>query len=473
MRYETVIGLEIHAELLTNSKIFCSCGTSFGAEPNSQVCPVCTGMPGSLPVLNKQVVNLAIKAGLAFNCTIANHLKFDRKNYFYPDLPKAYQISQYDIPLCKDGYVEIDIDGKQKKIGISQIHIEEDAGKLIHSEEGKTFVDFNRCGVGLIEIVTCPDIRSAQEAKLVFEEVKAILEVVNVSDCKMQEGSLRCDVNLSVRQEGKKELGERTEIKNLNSFSSVAHAIKSESERQIKLLENGERVLRQTRRWDDLKNKNTLLRSKEILDDYRFFSEPDLPAINIEKNLISEINALLPELPRARKLRFMNDFDLPEFDAYLIAYTKFFSDFFEKVVLLGAEPKRASSLLITDVQKYIKEKKLLNIPIEPLKFAKLIDMIQNAELSLRASKQVLEIMLETGGAPDDIAKEQGLIQESDEDVLLPVIQKVLQENQSAVADYKSGKEKAIGYIAGIIMKETRGAANPKVINRILKEILSK
>ncbi len=473
MNYETIIGLEIHAELLTDSKIFCSCSTSFGAKPNTHVCSVCMGMPGSLPALNKKAVELAIKAGLALNCTISEKIKFDRKNYFYPDLPKAYQISQYDMPLCRNGYIEIDIDNKVKRIGITEIHMEEDAGKLVHGNDGKTFVDYNRCGVGLIEIVTEPDIRSGEEAKLVFEEIKSVLECLDVCDCKMQEGSLRCDVNLSVRPFGCNAFGERTEMKNLNSFSSVKHAVENESNRQIELIEKGGKVLRQTRRWDDLKSQNTMLRTKETLDDYRFFPEPDLAVTDTDKDIVLKIKHTIPELPRAKKLRFIKDYGLPEFDAHLISASKELSDWFEETADLSGEPKKVSNYMVTDIQRLMKEKKMLKIPFEPAELSKLIDMVKGEILSLSASRQVLEAMFESGQSPEDIAVKQNLIQVSDESVLIPVIEQIIADNQSAVSDYKSGKEKAIGFLTGQVMKFTKGSANPMVINKILKEKLSK
>ncbi|MBQ2897793.1 MAG: Asp-tRNA(Asn)/Glu-tRNA(Gln) amidotransferase subunit GatB [Clostridia bacterium] len=472
MDYQTVVGLEIHAELLTNSKIFCSCSTTFGREANTQVCPVCMGMPGSLPTLNKKAVELAVKAGLALNCTISDNLSFDRKNYFYPDLPKAYQISQFNNPLCKDGYIKIDYNGKPKKIGIADIHIEEDAGKLVHAENGQTLIDYNRCGVGLIEIVTKPDINFAEEAKLVFEEIKDILECLKISDCKMQEGSLRCDVNVSVMPLGTQTLGERTEIKNLNSFGAVARAIKNESQRQIEVIKSGQKVIRQTRKWDDLTGKNTLLRNKENSDDYRFFPEPDLPTIKIGKSFIDNIKESIIELPRDKKVRFMKDYLLSEFDAHLISRDLNVSNWFEKAVSYGADVKRISSFIVTDIRRLMKEKKLEKIPFEPEKLVKLVSMINDGVISLTASKQIIEIMFESTDAPEIIAKKNNLIQVSDENELDLIAQVVLNENKEAVDDYKKGKEKAILYLTGQVMKKTRGSANPIVINKLLREKLS-
>ncbi|MCX7710773.1 MAG: Asp-tRNA(Asn)/Glu-tRNA(Gln) amidotransferase subunit GatB [Clostridia bacterium] len=476
MEYEVVIGLEVHAELSTKSKIYCSCTTEFGGEENTHCCPICTGMPGVLPVLNKNVVEYAVKAGLATNCTIAEFSKQDRKNYFYPDLPKAYQTSQYDLPLCKEGYIDIEVEGEKKRIGITRIHIEEDAGKLMHDEwETGTLVDYNRCGVPLIEIVSEPDIRSAEEAKAYVENLKAILEYIEVSDCKMQEGSLRADVNLSVRPKGQKEFGTRTEMKNLNSFRSIVRAVEAETQRQINEIESGGVVVQETRRWDDNKGVSYAMRSKEEAHDYRYFPEPDLVPIVLEKEWIEKVKEALPELPDARRKRYIAEFGLPEYDAGILTSSKRLADFFEEAVSKNSNTKAVSNWIMGDLMRILKEKNLEvdQIPFPAEYLANLIGLIDKGTISGTIAKKVFEKMFDSGKDPQVIVKEEGLEVVSDEGALVEVVKKILESNPQSVADYKSGKEKAFGFLVGQAMKETRGKANPQLINKILKEELEK
>ncbi len=476
MDYEIVIGLEVHAELATKSKIYCSCKTEFGGEPNTHCCPICTGMPGVLPVLNEKVVEYAVRAGLATNCTIAEYSKQDRKNYFYPDLPKAYQVSQYDLPLCKEGYVEIDIEGTKKKIGITRIHIEEDAGKLIHDEWGTgTLVDYNRCGVPLIEIVSEPDIRSAEEARAYVENLRAILQYVEVSDCKMQEGSLRADVNLSVRPKGQEKFGTRTEMKNLNSFRSIVRAVEAEAKRQISEIESGGTIYQETRRWDDDKGMSYAMRSKEEAHDYRYFPEPDLAPIVSDREWIEKIRASLPELPEARRSRYVSEFGLPEYDAQLITQSKVLSDFFEEAVSKSSNPKLVSNWIMGDLMRILKDKGLEveQIPFPAEYLARMIKLIESGKISGTIAKKVFEKMFESGKDPETIVKEEGLEVVSDEGALVGIVKSILEKNPQSVEDYKNGKEKAIGFLVGQAMKETKGKANPQIINKILKEELDK
>ena len=476
MEYEIVIGLEVHAELATKSKIYCSCKTEFGGEPNTHCCPICTGMPGVLPVLNEKVVEYAVRAGLATNCTIAEYSKQDRKNYFYPDLPKAYQVSQYDLPLCKEGYVEIDIEGTKKKIGITRIHIEEDAGKLIHDEWGTgTLVDYNRCGVPLIEIVSEPDIRSAEEARAYVENLRAILQYVEVSDCKMQEGSLRADVNLSVRPKGQEKFGTRTEMKNLNSFRSIVRAVEAEAKRQISEIESGGTIYQETRRWDDDKGMSYAMRSKEEAHDYRYFPEPDLAPIVSDREWIEKIRASLPELPEARRSRYVSEFGLPEYDAQLITQSKVLSDFFEEAVSKSSNPKLVSNWIMGDLMRILKDKGLEveQIPFPAEYLARMIKLIESGKISGTIAKKVFEKMFESGKDPETIVKEEGLEVVSDEGALVGIVKSILEKNPQSVEDYKNGKEKAIGFLVGQAMKGTKGKANPQIINKILKEELDK
>ncbi len=476
MDYEIVIGLEIHAELSTQSKIYCGCSTEFGGEPNTHCCPICTGMPGVLPVLNKKVVEYAVKAGLAMNCTISQFSKQDRKNYFYPDLPKAYQVSQFDLPLCRNGYVEIEVGGTRKKIGITRIHIEEDAGKLIHDEWGTgTLVDYNRCGVPLIEIVSEPDMRSPEEARAFVESVKAILEYLDVCDCKMQEGSLRADVNLSVRPVGSTTFGTRTEMKNLNSFRSIQRAAESEAQRQIREIEDGSTITQDTRRWDDAKGYSYAMRSKEEAHDYRYFPEPDLVPVVVDDEWLSRIKESLPELPAARRERYIAEFGLPEYDAGLLTSSIRLAEFFEDAVKGSSNAKAVSNWIMGDVMRILKEKELEadRIPFPGSYLAQLVTLIDKGTISGTIARKVLEKMFESGKEPGLIVKEEGLEVVSDEDALTAIVRKILDANPQSVADYKGGKEKAFGFLVGQTMREMKGKADPQTINRLLREELAK
>ena len=476
VEYEVVIGLEIHAELATRSKIYCGCTTEFGGEPNTHCCPICTGMPGVLPVLNKTVVEYAVKAGLATNCTISSFSKQDRKNYFYPDLPKAFQTSQYDLPLCVNGYLEIEVDGKVKKVGITRIHIEEDAGKLIHDESDKsTFIDYNRCGVPLIEIVTEPYMCSSAEVKAFFEELKTILEYTSVSDCKMQEGSLRADVNLSVRPKGKKEFGTRTEMKNLNSVRAIVRAVDEESRRQITVLEQNGVIVQETRRWDDEEGESYSMRGKEEAHDYRYFPEPDLTPIVVDEAWLDKIRSSIPELPGDRKKRYMTEYGIPAYDASLITGSKPLADFFEAAANESKNVKAISNWIMGDVMKKLNDTGLepQNIPFKPENLSKLVSLIDENVISGKIAKQVFELMWETGEDPADIVEKKGLKVVTDTDAIRSVIIQVISANPKSVEDYKSGKTKAMGFLVGQIMRETKGKAEPQTVNRLLQEELDK
>ena len=474
MNYETVIGLEVHAELKTKTKIYCGCKNEFGGEPNTHICPICTGMPGTLPVLNKAVVDFAIKAGLAMNCTITKYGKQDRKNYFYPDLPKAYQISQFDLPLCQNGYVDIMVDGKEKRIGITRIHIEEDAGKLIHDEYGNTtVVDYNRCGVPLIEIVSEPDLRSPEEAKIFLETLKSILEYTEVSDCKMQEGSLRCDVNLSLRPIGTEEFGTRCEMKNVNSFSAAFRAMQFEKKRQAEILDNGGIIEQETRRWDDVHGVSIVMRTKEDAHDYRYFPEPDLLPIEISDEWIDSIKETIPELPEARRARYVGEYGLPEYDSFILTSSKSMADYFDSCVALGKNPKTISNWLMGDVLKLLNEKELSEIPFEPVRLSALIELIEKATISNQAAKKVLAQMFEEDAEPMALVEKLGLSQVSDEGELMKMVEEVLSQNPQSVADFKAGKGKAVGYLMGQTMKASKGKANPQIISKLIAEALQK
>lgn len=475
MEYEIVIGMEIHVELGTKTKIFCSCKTEFGQEENTHTCPVCLGMPGVLPVLNEKVVEYATRAGLALNCEIAHFSKMDRKNYFYPDLPKAYQTSQFDFPICTGGVVEIELDGVKKEIGITRIHIEEDAGKLLHESADGTLVDVNRCGVPLVEIVTEPDMRSAEEARAFAEKVRNILEYTGVSDCKMQEGSMRFDVNLSIREKGSDILGTRTEMKNLNSFRSLIRAVQYESKRQMIELKKGHRIIQETRKWDDTKGTSSSLRSKEEAHDYRYFPEPDLVPIVLEPEYIEKIKANLPELPEAKKIRYMEEYKLPEYDAGVLTATGITARFFEAVVALYNEPKQISNWLMVEIPPLLKEKELTmeTLPITPAQLGALLRLVKNSTISGTIGKKVLEEMFNTGKNPEDIVKEQGLAQMSDTRELEGIIEKIVLENPKSVEDIKAGNEKAYGFLTGQVMKATKGQANPQVANKIIREVVAR
>ena len=475
--YEVVMGLEIHAELSTKTKIFCSCPTEFGGEPNSHCCPVCMAMPGALPVLNEKVVEYAVKAGLAMNCEIAENCKNDRKNYFYPDLPKSYQISQFDEPLCNHGYVEIDTEEGKKRIRILRIHIEEDAGKLNHDEYGRgSFVDLNRAGVPLIEIVSEPDIRGPEEADLYFKKVKSILEYIGVSDCKMQEGSLRADVNVSVRKKGDQKLGTRTEMKNMNSFRAIQNAVNYEVERQIEVIESGGKVEQETLRWDELQGKTFSMRDKEDAQDYRYFPEPDLGMIHISKEYIENIKKNLPELPESRRIRYINDFKLPEYDANILTSSKYFSNLFEGAVSICNNPKAVSNWIMSDITGILNEKELEpeEIPFSAKNLADLIILIDKGTISSSIAKKVLPKMFEEEEKdPNKIIEKNGWIQISDEGAIKEVVFKILEANPQSIADYKAGKDRALGFLVGQAMKETKGKANPGMLNKMFLEELNK
>ncbi len=470
--YEVVIGLEVHSELSTKTKIFCSCPTKFGAAPNTQVCPICMAMPGTLPVLNEKVVEYAVKAGLATNCEISRNSKNDRKNYFYPDLPKAYQISQYDKPLCKNGYIEIETKEGKKKIGITRIHIEEDAGKLNHDEfSGGSLVDLNRAGVPLIEIVSEPDIRSSEEAELYLKKLKSILEYIEVSDCKMQEGSYRADVNVSVRKKGDTKLGTRTEMKNMNSFRSIARAIEYEVDRQIDIIEDGKKVEQETLRWDDVSGKTFSMRDKEDAQDYRYFPEPDLVAIKLSEEYIQNIKKELPELPESRKERYLKEYNLSEKDANIITASKYLSDLFEGAIKVCNNPKAVNNWIISDISRILNETETepIEIPFDSNQLGKLVILIDKGTISSSIGKKVLEELFENPRDPEEIIKEKGWIQISDEGAIREVVKKVLEANPKSIEDYKAGKEKALGFLVGQAMKETKGQANPKMLNKLFLE----
>ena len=475
-KYEVIIGLEVHAELSTKTKIFCSCPTEFGAEPNTHVCPICMAMPGTLPVLNEKVVEYAVKAGLATNCEISRDSKNDRKNYFYPDLPKAYQISQYDKPLCEHGYVEIDTEEGKKKIRLTRIHIEEDAGKLNHDEfSGGSLVDLNRAGVPLIEIVSEPDIRSSEEAESYLRKLKSILEYIEVSDCKMQEGSLRADVNVSVRKKGDTKLGTRTEMKNMNSFRSITRAIEYEVDRQIDVIEDGGKVEQETLRWDEVSGKTFSMRDKEDAQDYRYFPDPDLVAIKLSEEYIENIKKTLPELPESRKQRYLEEYKLSEKDANIITASKYLSDLFEGATKICNNPKAVNNWIISDISRILNETEMdpIEIPFDSKQLAKLIILIDKGTISSKLAKKVLVEMFEHPRDPEDIIDEKGWVQISDEGAIKDIVLKILEANPQSVSDYKGGKDKALGYLVGQAMKETRGKANPQMLNKMFLEELKK
>lgn len=475
--YEIVMGLEVHAELSTKTKIFCSCPTEFGGEPNTHCCPICMAMPGTLPVLNEKVVEYAVKAGLATNCEISRDSKNDRKNYFYPDLPKAYQISQFDKPLCENGYVEIEDDnGEKKQIRLERIHIEEDAGKLNHNEfGGGSLVDLNRAGVPLIEIVSKPDLRTSSEVEKYLRKIKSILEYIEVSDCKMQEGSLRADVNVSVRKKGATEFGTRTEMKNMNSFRSIVRAIEYEANRQIDLIEEGGVVEQTTLRWDDVSGRTFSMRDKEDAQDYRYFPDPDLVAIRLSEEYIENIKNNLPELPESRKARYIDDFGLSEKDANLLTSSKYLSDLFEGAQELCKNAKAVANWILSDISRILNEKEMEadQIPFNAEKLAKVIELIDKGTISSAIAKKVVVELFENPRDPEVIIKENGWIQISDEGAIKEVVLKVLEANPQSVADYKGGKDKALGFLVGQAMKETKGKANPGMLNKMFIEELKK
>ena len=473
--YEIVMGLEVHSELSTKTKIFCSCSTEFGGEPNAHTCPICMAMPGTLPVLNEKVVEYAVKAGLATNCEISRNSKNDRKNYFYPDLPKSYQISQFDKPLCEHGYIEIEDDeGNPKKIGITRIHIEEDAGKLNHDEfGGGSLVDLNRAGVPLIEIVSEPDLRSAGEVDRYLKKLKSILEYIEVSDCKMQEGSFRADVNVSVRKKGQAEFGTRTEMKNMNSFRAITRAIEYESERQIDVIEDGGKIDQETLRWDDVSGKTFSMRDKEDAQDYRYFPEPDLVAIRLSEEYIQNIKNNLPEMPESRRARYINEFNLSEKDANLLTNSKHLSNMFESAEKICGNAKAVANWLLSDISRILNEKEMepSDIPFTAEHLAKLVELIDKGTISSAIGKKVVTELFENPDDPQKVIEEKGWIQISDEGAIKEVVLKVLENNPQSVSDFKAGKDKALGFLVGQAMKETKGKANPQMLNKMFLEEL--
>ncbi len=472
--YETVIGLEVHVELATKTKIFCGCSTAFGGAPNTHTCPVCTGMPGSLPVLNKGVVEKAIAVGLATNCSITRNCKFDRKNYFYPDNPQNYQISQLYYPICRNGYVEIEANGTKKQVGIHEIHMEEDAGKLVHDPYDDTsLVDFNRSGVPLIEIVSEPDMRSADEVIAYLDKLRMIIQYLGASDCKLNEGSMRADVNLSVREVGAEQYGTRTEMKNLNSFKAIARAIENEQERQIDLLEEGKSITQETRRWDDTKGYSYAMRSKEDAQDYRYFPDPDLVSIIVSDEWLEEIQARQPELRAEKQQRYKQEYDIPEYDIDIITASKKMADLFEETIALGAAPKKVSNWLMVETMRLLKEheKEADELSFSAENLAKLIQMVEAKEINGTVAKEVFEQIFEQDVNPEEYVEAHGLKTVNDEGALRSVVEEVIAANPQSVSDYKNGKEKAIGFLVGQTMKAMKGKADPGAVNKMLKELL--
>ena len=474
MKYETVIGLEVHVEMATETKIFCSCKNEFGSEPNTNVCPVCLSMPGTLPVLNEQAVEYGVRAGLSLNCNIPNYSKLDRKGYFYPDLAKAYQISQYDFPLCGHGEVEVEADGEKHKIGITRIHIEEDAGKLVH-QGTESFVDYNRGGVPLMEIVTDPDFRSAAQVKAFLDTVRANMEYIGVSDCKMEEGSMRCDINISVRPIGSERYGTRTELKNINSISAAQRAIEYEAKRHIEVIEDGGEIVQETRRWDDAKGRTFPMRDKEEAHDYRYFPDPDLVPVYLTDERIADIKASLPELPAAKRQRYVDEFGLPEYDAGVLTMSKYTAKFFEDSVAVYREPKAISNYIMVELARLLKENNVeaKDIPVSPEDFTDLLKMVNDGVINSSVGKQVFEEMFKTGKKPAQIVEEKDLKQNDNADEILALVQKIVAENPKPVADYKGGNKKAMTFFVGQVMKATKGKANPKTVNELVKAELDK
>ncbi len=475
MKYEAVIGLEVHAQLKTKSKIFCGCPTDFGGNPNDHVCPICLGMPGVLPVLNKRAVEFAIRTGLALNCEIAETSKFDRKNYFYPDLPKDYQISQFDQPVCRGGHLMIN----GRKLRIHRAHLEEDAGKLVHAGAAGlhgsdySLADYNRCGIALLEIVSEPDMRSPEEARAYLEELRSIVRYIDICDGNLEEGSFRCDANVSIRPVGQEELGTKAEVKNMNSFKAVQRAIQSEIERQTEILESGGRVTQETRLWNEATGSTFPMRSKEEAHDYRYFPEPDLVPLAIDRKWVEEIAKTLPELPEARRKRYVEKSQLSLDDAIVLADSKEFSDFFDAVLKLGTPAKQATNWLIGPVTAHLKENKLdiTQTPMTPENVRDLVDAIGKGVLSSTTAKQVLAEILSKPGKVDDIIKDKGLAQISDESGLKDTVAKIINDNPSQLEEFRSGRTKLRQYFFGEVMKETKGKANPQIINKLLDEML--
>ncbi|PEM11461.1 Asp-tRNA(Asn)/Glu-tRNA(Gln) amidotransferase subunit GatB [Bacillus wiedmannii] len=474
MNLETIIGLEVHVELKTNSKIFSASPTEFGAEPNTQTSVIDLGYPGVLPTLNKEAVNFAMKAAMALNCEIATETKFDRKNYFYPDNPKAYQISQFDKPIGENGWIEIEVDGKKKRIGITRLHLEEDAGKSTHTAEG-SLVDYNRQGMPLIEIVSEPDMRTPEEAYAYLEKLKSIIQYTGVSDCKMEEGSLRCDANISLRPVGQEKFGTKAELKNLNSFTYVQKGLEHEQVRQEKELLSGGIIQQETRRYDEATKKTILMRVKEGSDDYRYFPEPDLVELYIDDEWKEEIRASIPELPDARKARYVAEIGLPAYDAHVLTLTKEMSDFFEAAIEDGADAKLTSNWLMGEVLAYLnkQQKELKDVALTPAGLSKMVQLIEKGTISSKIAKKVFNELIEKGGDPEEIVKAKGLVQISDEGTLRKVVTEILDNNEQSIEDFKNGKDRAIGFLVGQIMKATKGQANPPLVNKILLEEINK
>ena len=475
MNYEAVIGLEVHAQMLTTTKIFCGCSTTFGNEPNSQTCQICIGMPGVLPVLNKKALEFAIRTGLATNCTISGYSRFARKNYFYPDLPKGYQISQYEQPICEHGHIEIIVDGEVKRIGITRIHMEEDAGKNIHEGAGGySLVDLNRTGVPLMEIVSEPDLRSPKEAAEYMKKLRSIVRYLGVCDGNLEQGSLRCDANVSVRPVGQKEFGTRAEVKNINSFRYVEKAIEYEIKRQIKIIEDGGKVVQETRLWDANKNITESMRSKEEAHDYRYFPDPDLVPITVEQNWIDEIKASLPELPDAKSHRFVADLGLPEYDAHLLSSERETAEWFEGTVIAGGQPKAVSNWIMGDLMKLLNEdnKSIENCLIKPPQLAGMLKLIDEGLISGKIAKTVFDEMYKTGKDAAEIVREKGLVQISDSSEIEKIVDEIIARNPKEVERFKTGDEKLIGFFVGQAMKASKGKANPQMLNDLLTKKLS-
>ncbi|MCX7970884.1 MAG: Asp-tRNA(Asn)/Glu-tRNA(Gln) amidotransferase subunit GatB [Negativicutes bacterium] len=477
-KWEMVIGLEVHSELKTRSKIFCGCSTRFGSSPNSNICPVCLGLPGVLPVLNQKVLEFAIKAGLALNCRIAAHSKFDRKNYYYPDLPKNYQISQYDLPIAENGWLDVEVGDGIKRIGITRIHMEEDAGKLVHAgstitSSSHSLVDYNRTGVPLIEIVSEPDLRSPEEARAYLEKLKAILEYIEVSDCKMEEGSLRCDANISLRRHGQTKFGIKTEIKNLTSFRAVQRGLEYEAGRQQTILDEGGVIEQETRSWDEEKGVTVLLRGKEHAHDYRYLPDPDLVPLEIDRQWVEELKKQLPELPSARKQRYIEQMGLSDYDAGVLTASRATADYFEQVLAAGASPKGAANWVTVELAGKLNQSGLTisQSPVPAAQLAQLLKLIDDRVISGKIAKDVFARMWQTGKEPEQIIREEGLTQISDDDSLRQMVEQVISQHPQTVADFHAGKEKAVGFLVGQIMKLSRGKANPEIVNRMLREKL--
>lgn len=474
-RYETVIGLEVHVELHTQSKIFCGCATSFGAPPNSHTCPVCLGHPGVLPVLNRQAVEYAMKAAMALNCVVATHSKFDRKNYFYPDSPKAYQISQYDQPIGEHGWIDIEVNGETKRIGITRVHLEEDAGKLTHVDGGyASLVDFNRVGTPLIEIVSEPDLRSPEEAKAYLEKIRAIMQYCDVSDVKMEEGSLRCDANISLRPYGQEKFGTKAELKNMNSFRGVQRGLEYEELRQAETLSEGGVIVQETRRWDEAQGKTLSMRGKEQAHDYRYFPDPDLVRLHISDEWKASVRASIPELPDARKERYTSEYGLPGYDAEVITSSLKLAEFFEESLSYTKDAKAVSNWMMGDLLGYLNAN---NIEIDAVKITgqglgEMIGLLEKGTINGKIAKTVFKSMLETGKRPQQIVEEQGLVQISDEGAIKGIVEQVIAANPQSVADFRAGKEKAIGFLVGQVMKESKGKANPALANKLILECLN-